>query len=182
MQSTRFYALPSEGVELKKLNLQRPLGLVLGDEAELRQMILNLASNAHDAMPRGGILSIETREDTQVGARPEHARTHVQLSIGDTGLGMDETVRSRMFDPYYTNKEAGRAGLGLSIVHGIVQRCRGQIEVASSAGKGTTFTISLPVQAGHTQVSPPEKIRSGWMRCSARKPFSSSTTTSRFAV
>jgi DNA-binding response OmpR family regulator len=81
----------------------------------------------------------------------------VQLSIGDTGLGMDETVRSRMFDPYYTNKEAGRAGLGLSIVHGIVQRCRGHIEVASSAGKGTTFTISLPVHSGHAQVSPPER-------------------------
>jgi PAS domain S-box-containing protein len=150
------HALPSEGVELK-LNLQRPLGLVLADEAELRQMILNLASNAHDAMPRGGILSIETREDMQVGARPEQARTHVQLSIGDTGLGMDETVRSRMFDPYYTNKEAGRAGLGLSIVHGIVQRCRGHIEAASSAGKGTTFTISLPVHSGHAQVSPPER-------------------------
>jgi len=147
-------ALASERIELK-LNLQRPLGLVLCDEAELRQMVLNLVSNAHDAMPRGGVLSIETREDTPSGA--QHARAQVQLSIGDTGLGMDETVRSRMFDPYFTNKEAGRAGLGLSVVHGIVQRCRGHMEVATSAGKGTTFTISLPVQAGHAPVSPPEK-------------------------
>lgn len=149
------HPLAAEGVDLK-LKLQRPLGLVLGDEAELRQMILNLISNARDAMPHGGIVSIETRE-THVGPWMAHAGPHVQLSVGDTGLGMDETVRSRAFDPYYTNKGPGRVGLGLSAVHGIVQRSRGHIELASSAGTGTIFNIFFPVQAGHAQVSTPER-------------------------
>jgi PAS domain S-box-containing protein len=145
------HALASDGIELK-LNLQRPLGLMLGVEAELRQMILNLVSNAREAMPHGGILSIETCE----GARPPRAGPPVQLTVADTGLGMDETVRSRIFDPYYTNKGAGREGLGLSIVHGIVQRSGGHIEVASSPGKGSTFTILFP-QAGPGQVSLPAR-------------------------
>jgi PAS domain S-box-containing protein len=146
----------SESIELK-LKLQRPLSLMLGDAAELRQMMLNLVSNARDAMPRGGCLSIETRESAHVGEGLAHASRYLQLSVGDNGIGMDETVRSRAFDPYYTNKGAGRAGLGLSTVHGIVQRCGGQIEVSSSAGAGTTFTIFFPVQAGQAQAPAPEK-------------------------
>jgi signal transduction histidine kinase/CheY-like chemotaxis protein len=111
---------------------------VFGSPAELREMLLNLIVNALDAMPHGGCLSLVTRRR---GDR-------VELSVGDTGIGMSETVRRRLFDPFFTTRSPERSGLGLSVVRGIVTRHRGVIDVESREGGGTTFRISFPAARG----------------------------------
>ena len=139
------------------LNLRRPIGLILGDEISLREMLLGLASNACEAMPAGGVLTIETSERTHPGDDLMRAGLYAQLSVSDTGFGMDETVRTRAFDPYYTTKEAGRSGLGLSIAHGIVKRCGGHIDLATESGKGATFHVFFPAQIGQPQPATEER-------------------------
>ncbi len=107
---------------------------VLGDPADLREMVTNLILNALDAMPNGGRLLFSTR-------RRPHA---VELVVTDTGVGMPEEVRRRAFEPFFTTRSPQRTGLGLSVVHGIVARHRGSIEIESEEGRGTTVRISLP--------------------------------------
>ena len=114
---------------------------VRADAGQLEQVILNLAVNARDAMPRGGQLTIATA----LVAGPD-GRGAVRLSLVDTGAGMTEEVRTRMFEPFYTTKEVGRGtGLGLSIVYGIVEQAGGTIRVESEPGRGTRFHIVLPL-------------------------------------
>lgn len=108
---------------------------VLGNPPELREMLFNLILNALDAMPRGGRLSLTTRRRGD----------WVELVVRDTGTGMSETVRRRLFDPFFTTRSPQRAGLGLSVVYGIVARHRGSIEVESREGEGTSFKISFPL-------------------------------------
>ena len=108
---------------------------VVGNPSELREMLINLVLNAVDAMPGGGRLSLTVRRrDDQV-----------ELVVDDTGTGMDETVKRRLFDPFFTTRSPQRTGLGLSVVHGIVARHQGTIEVESREGEGTSFRISLPL-------------------------------------
>jgi two-component system, cell cycle sensor histidine kinase and response regulator CckA len=108
---------------------------VLADPGQLEQVLLNLAVNARDAMPDGGLLTISTRSD----------RSTVTLEVSDTGHGMDDATRARVFDPFYTTKRPGEGtGLGLSTVYGIVTRAGGSIDVRSELGAGTTFTITFP--------------------------------------
>jgi signal transduction histidine kinase len=118
---------------------------VLGDPADLREMVTNLILNALDAMPHGGRLSFSTR-------RRSHA---VELVVTDTGVGMPEEVRRRVFEPFFTTRSPQRTGLGLSVVHGIVARHRGSIEIESEEGRGTTVRISLPTTPSAGTLSAP---------------------------
>lgn len=126
------------------------LWLVDVDTAELEDMILNLAINARDAMPEGGVLAIGTAnkvfDDEYVRRHPgSHAGEYVMISVSDTGIGMSEKVRERIFDPFFSTKETGKGtGLGLSMVYAFVQRSGGFIMVHSDPGEGTSFGVFLP--------------------------------------
>jgi CheY-like chemotaxis protein len=115
--------------------LSPSLARVSANPYQIGQVIMNLVVNARDAMPNGGRLTIET---TNVGQA-------VMLAVGDTGCGMDDATRARVFEPYFTTKEPGRGtGLGLATVYDVVTQCGGQISVTSDAGAGSTFKIYLP--------------------------------------
>ncbi|MBI2503143.1 MAG: HAMP domain-containing protein [Candidatus Latescibacteria bacterium] len=121
------------------LDLQE-LPRVAADGAQLEQVLINLVTNALDAMPAGGILTFATRQGSQVGGQPG-----VALSVTDTGSGIPAEHLPRLFDPFFTTKEVGKGtGLGLSISYGIVQEHGGTIEVESEPGKGSRFTLCLP--------------------------------------
>ena len=126
------------------------LGKVRADPGQIEQVLMNLAVNARDAMPRGGKLTIATanaipahessqsHDDVQPGA-------YVMFSVTDTGIGMDSETALRVFDPFFTTKAQGSsAGLGLSTVYGIVKQHGGHVDVASRLGEGTTFKVYLP--------------------------------------
>jgi signal transduction histidine kinase len=141
--------LLGEDIELVIVPTRRQIG-VRGDIGQLEQVIVNLAVNARDAMPGGGRLVIEVRDEqlteaqaTQVGVM---AGLHAVLSVTDTGVGMDKTTQSRIFEPFFTTKAPGKGtGLGLSTVYGIIQQHQGAVVVQSRVGHGTTFKVYLPL-------------------------------------
>jgi PAS domain S-box-containing protein len=137
--------LIGEDIELATLFADAPAP-VLADPVQLEQVILNLAVNARDAMPEGGRLAFEIR-DEEVGAGREGlpAGPYVALVVSDTGTGMTNEVRQHVFEPFFTTKPAGQGtGLGLATVYGIVIQSGGAVSVKSTPGAGTTFTILLP--------------------------------------
>jgi PAS domain S-box-containing protein len=151
-----------------ELNVHAPV--VRGDASELVNAVLNLALNARDAMPTGGRLGISTRIvrlDAAFCARQSDLLSpgeHVQLVVSDSGTGMSEETRSRLFEPFFSTKPSGEGtGLGLAMVYGTVRSHRGIIEVDTGLGKGTTFTIYLPVdrtvRAGDAE--PARDVRTG---------------------
>jgi PAS domain S-box-containing protein len=125
-------------------------GWILADPNQMEAVLMNLVTNARDAMPNGGILTIESaRVEIQADARspvPDvPPGSYVRLIVRDTGHGMDAETQQHLFEPFFTTKERGKGtGLGLSSVYGGVQQNRGHITVASEVGKGTAFSIYLP--------------------------------------
>jgi signal transduction histidine kinase len=138
-----------EDLELVML-LQPDAGNVRADQGQIEQVIMNLAANARDAMPRGGTLSFQTAnlraDDALLSVHPEVAPgEYVTLTVTDTGTGMGPQTIARIFEPFFTTKELGKGtGLGLATVYGIIKQSGGYIYCASELGKGTSFQIHLP--------------------------------------
>jgi len=139
----------TENVELC-IQTAADLGLAKADPVQMEQVLINLAVNARDAMPKGGKLTIATapRQVLQHSGEGEslmRAGAYVTLTVSDTGVGMDSVTRTRIFEPFFTTKEVGKGtGLGLATVYGIVKQSNGHIEVESEPGKGAEFRISFP--------------------------------------
>jgi signal transduction histidine kinase len=126
--------LASGGVDLD-LDVEATMASVAADEAQLELALLNLVTNALDAMPQGGTLTLAARM----------ADGRIRIEVRDTGSGISPDVLPRMFEPWVTTKPAGRGtGLGLSITRDLIAALGGTIGVTTSAGRGTTFTIELP--------------------------------------
>jgi CheY-like chemotaxis protein len=167
----------SASVELR-LRLADGPACVVADPGQLEQVLLNLAMNARDAMPEGGVLTIGTTRALRRAPPPGRAGgarrrapaappdglpvglapgRYVCVTVDDTGVGMDEATQLRVFEPFFTTKPAGRGtGLGLSMVYGIVAQSGGQITVQSTPGSGTRFSIYLPEVADARPETPAE--------------------------
>ncbi|MFH0907446.1 MAG: PAS domain S-box protein [bacterium] len=138
-----------EHIEVR-LQLSETLGNVNADPGLIEQLLINLAVNARDAMPKGGVL--EVRTVTVDLDQPLHRTRgefkpgrHVMLAVRDTGSGMTDDVAQHVFEPFFTTKEVGKGtGLGLATVYGIVEQCKGHIEFSTKVGAGTEFRIFLP--------------------------------------
>ncbi|MBI4295372.1 MAG: response regulator [Chloroflexi bacterium] len=135
-----------------KINVVTQLGKldpVLGNAGDLRDALTNLVLNAVDAMPQGGTLTVKTWQDDNLAV----------VSVSDTGVGIPDEMKDRLFVPFYTTKGARGTGLGLSVVYGIVSRHGGKVAVESEEGKGSTFYIKLPISSqaatSKTPVPPP---------------------------
>jgi two-component system cell cycle sensor histidine kinase/response regulator CckA len=136
-----------EHVELTVRCCHEPL-FIRADMHQIEQVIMNLAVNSRDAMPLGGTLDLRCERLAEPLERQGEEPLSVQLEVRDTGIGMDERIRTRIFDPFFTSKEMGKGtGLGLSTVYGIVSQSKGTIAVESSPGEGTVFRICFPASS-----------------------------------
>jgi PAS domain S-box-containing protein len=158
-----------EDIEFRT-DLHRDGLIVLADEGQLEQVLMNLVTNARDAMPKGGVVTVRTGIVELDG---EYVRSYgfgrpgryARISICDTGTGMDGAIKERIFEPFFTTKEPGKGtGLGLAIVYGIIKQHNGYIEVSSNPGTGSDFNVFLPlVEAEETvrDASAPPDLKTG---------------------
>jgi nitrogen fixation negative regulator NifL len=128
-------------VKVKNITLMREfqpdLKKVLMDQHQIQEVIINLCTNAIDAMPSGGLLTIRVMQSA----------THLIIQVADTGMGISREIQDRVFEPFFTTKEIGRGtGLGLSLAHEIVERHHGKIEFKTAPGRGTEFSVAIPFQ------------------------------------
>jgi len=115
-------------------------GQIKANKTQIQHIIINLCSNAIDAVPNGGRVTVQTKTISKNGA------SFVEIQVQDNGRGIPEAIRKNIFDPFFTTKEVGKGtGLGLSLVYEIVKKHNGIIEVESEMGKGTTFVVTLPL-------------------------------------
>jgi len=156
--------LVSEDIELKTVPAKEDV-TIMADSGQIEQVLMNLVTNARDAMPNGGTVSIETK---RIELDDEFIKSHgfgtpgiyALITVCDTGIGMDKETKEKIFEPFFTTKELGKGtGLGLAIVFGIIKQHNGYINVYSEPGQGTTFRIYLPViQAGVKDIKPDEQL------------------------
>ncbi len=142
----------SKGIHIEIATVLDEVPPVLGNPSEMKEVIANMIFNAIEAMPEGGKIEIRTFQKN----------SNVHIRISDIGIGMTEEVRKKVFEPFFTTKPFSNTGLGLSMSYGIIKRLRGEIEVESKVGKGTTLTIILPIGLeGKEEKSTPSLIRKG---------------------
>jgi two-component system cell cycle sensor histidine kinase/response regulator CckA len=127
---------------------------IMADKTQIQQVIMNLAINARDAMPKGGCVTITVSSaEQQPDDRFEAGISYARLSVTDTGIGMAPETCSRVFEPFFSTKPRGRGtGMGLAVTDGIVRGHQGVIDVSSTPGEGSTFTIWLPSHAPKTVI------------------------------
>ncbi len=142
--------LIGEDVELKTTHESQDI-MILADSGQIEQVLINLCTNARDAMPRGGQLTISisttiVREGPADAGIVDKPGAYARITVADTGTGIDERIRGKIFEPFFTTKETGKGtGLGLSIVYGIVKQHNGYISMSSGVQTGTVFDIYLPL-------------------------------------
>ena len=147
-------------IEIRQ-NIPEDVDSILADPTQMNQVLINLCTNAHHAMPEGGVLeaslkNVELDEDAAAKYPDLKPGRYVNLTVSDTGQGINPELKDRIFDPYFTTKEIGKGtGMGLSVVHGIVKSHKGAISVDSDIGHGTTFSLFFPV-VKEEAVSEPE--------------------------
>ncbi|MFZ9881765.1 MAG: sensor histidine kinase, partial [Phycisphaerales bacterium] len=136
--------LVGERVELR-VTVSDGLGFAWADANALQQIVMNLAINARDAMPDGGLVEIAVRIHAGSPSGSLREGGFIELSVRDTGTGMTDETKARLFEPFFTTKDVGKGtGLGLATVYGLVEQCGGAIEVETELGKGSTFRVLLP--------------------------------------
>ena len=154
--------LISENIKIE-IDLMEDNPLIKADKSNIEQVILNIVSNANDAMPDGGILNIITSkisidENDLKNIKFSKVGDFIQLSMQDNGAGIDKSIVEKIFDPFFTTKEVGKGtGLGLSVVYGIVKKHGGWINAYSETNHGTIFRIYLPLYSGEIKVNSPIK-------------------------
>ncbi|MDA8141904.1 MAG: PAS domain S-box protein, partial [Desulfobacteraceae bacterium] len=153
-----------KSIEIKK-SIHKT-GYILADPAQIHQVVMNLGTNAYHAMREtGGTLSIGVKEievepDLYLPGLTVQPGKYVRLEISDTGIGMDEAVKAKIFDPYFTTKKEGEGtGLGLAVVHGIVKNHQGYINVYSEPGQGATFHVYFPVLVRQAESEAVEQVK-----------------------
>jgi PAS domain S-box-containing protein len=146
------------------LNLEKDLPPINADATQFHQAVMNICINGRDAMPNGGILSISTREDSGTSIRslfPDATSgEYLHLSIADTGIGMDQFTKARIFDPFLTTKEKDKGtGLGLAVVYGVMKSHNGFIRVESEPNQGSVFHLYFPISAEGEKLADKEILR-----------------------
>ena len=141
-------------------NLQKNISRIVADVSQLNQVFMNLCVNARDAMPKGGTIMISTSVLDNAAVKSVFhkatAQQYVEVRVSDTGMGMDERTKGKIFDPFFTTKEPSKGtGLGLALVHSIVENHQGMVTVESELGKGTTFYLYLPIEEAVTEPKEP---------------------------